>query len=79
MPNVEYLEGILTEPAEPLEGNMLKFVNSSGIIVVSIGTLVSSLPKEHLEKMREPVKELKYDVVWKWLDINYSPSFFMTK
>lgn len=82
MPNVEYLGGMATQPAEPLEGNLLEFVNSSknGIIVVSFGTLVNSLPKEHLDKMGETFKQLKYNVVWKWLDMNYSSlNVFLTK
>lgn len=82
LPNVEYLGGMGTQPAEPLEGDLLKFVHSSknGIIVVSYGSLVKILPREHIEKMGEAFKVLKYDVVWKWSDTKYSlPNVFMTK
>lgn len=82
LPNVEHLGGMGAQPAEPLKGDLLKFVNSSkrGIIVVSFGSLVSLLPKEHLEKMREAFKQIKYDVVWKWSDASYSSAnVFITK
>lgn len=82
LPNVEYIGGLGAQPAEPLEGDLLKFVNSAknGIIVVSFGSVVSSLPKEHLEKMGEAFKQIKYDIVWKWSDTSYSSSnVFLTK
>ena len=82
LPNVEYLGGMATCPAKSLDGDLLEFVNSSknGIIVVSFGSVVSTLPKEHLEKMGEAFKKIKYDVVWKWSDTNYSSTnVFLTK
>ena len=74
LPSVEYLGGMATHPAEPFEGDLLKFVNSSqdGIVVVSFGSVVSSLPKDHLDKMGKAFKKIKYDVVWARSDTNYS-------
>ena len=82
LPNVEYLGGMGAHPAKPLEGDLVKFVNSSknGIIVASFGSVVSTLPKEHLDKMGKAFKKIKYDVVWKWSDTNYSSTnVFLTK
>ena len=82
LPNVEYLGGMATYPTKPLEDDLFKFVNSSknGIIVVSFGSIISTLPKDHLDKMGKAFKKIKYDVVWKWSDTNYSSTnVFLTK
>lgn len=74
LPNVEYLGGLGTEPAKSIQGDLLKFVDSSknGIVIVSFGSVVSSLPKDHLDKMGEAFKQIKYDVIWKQNDASYS-------
>ena len=81
LPNVKYIGGIATKPAERLQGDLLEFVNTSkhGIIVVSHGTLVH-WKADHLKKMEEAFSKIKYDVVWKHSNSSYShPNVLLTK
>lgn len=80
LPNVKYIGGIAVQPAGPLKGKILKFVNASkhGVIVVSPGSFVSW--GIHVKKMIEAFSKIKYDVVWKHSNTSYSsPNVLITK
>ncbi|CAE1292247.1 UGT [Acanthosepion pharaonis] len=80
LPNVKYIGGMASQPAEPLQGNILDFINASknGVIVVSPGSLISW--EIHARKMEEAFSKIKYDVVWKHSNSSYSrPNVLLTK
>lgn len=80
LPNVKYIGGIATQPAKPLKGKILEFVNASkhGVIVVSPGSSINW--DIHLKKMEEAFSKIKYDVVWKHSNISFSrPNVLLTK
>ena len=82
LPNVKYVGGMGTRPAEPLKGKLLKFFSSSknGVIVVSPGSFVNWGKKNHLREMEEAFSKIKYDVVWKHSNSSYSsPNVLLTK
>lgn len=75
LPNVKYIGGLATGPAEPLQGDILEFVSKSqyGVVVVSPGSLVN-WHGDHLNKLEEAFSKIKYDVVWKHSNSSYSRS-----
>ena len=80
LPNVKYIGGMASQPARPLKGKILEFVNASknGVIVVSPGSLISW--DIHVTKMEEVFSKIKYDVVWKHSNSTYSrPNVLLTK
>ncbi|GAB1601278.1 2-hydroxyacylsphingosine 1-beta-galactosyltransferase-like [Argonauta hians] len=82
MPNVKLIGGLTTRPASELQGDMLKVANKSrhGIIVVSFGSFIKDLPKEHILKLEAAFKEIKYDVIWKRSDLkSLAPNIYMSK
>ncbi|GAB1601277.1 UDP-glucuronosyltransferase 2B20-like [Argonauta hians] len=82
LPNEIFIGGVATHPAMPLKGNLKEFTEKStnGIIVVSFGSMVEDLPKEHLNKLEMAFKEIKYDVIWKHSYLKSSaPNIYMSK
>lgn len=72
LPNVKYIGGIAVQPAKPLKGKILEFVDASknGVIVVSPGSTVSW--GDHVKKMEDAFSKIKYDIVWKHSNSSYS-------
>lgn len=70
MPNVVYVGGFQCRPAEPLPADLEAFMQSSGehgVVVMSLGTLVSALPKEVTEAVAQAFAKLPHKVVWRFL------------
>lgn len=76
MPNVVYIGGFQCQEAKALPAEMEAFMQSSGehgVVVMSLGTLVSALPREVTEAIAATFAELPQKVVWKFL--GEKPSF----
>ncbi|XP_034146452.1 UDP glucuronosyltransferase 5 family, polypeptide G1 [Esox lucius] len=70
MPNVVYVGGFQCRPARPLPADLEAFMQSSGehgVVVMSLGTLVSALPKEVSEVVALAFAQLPHKVVWRFL------------
>lgn len=70
MPNVAYIAGFQSKPAGPLPAELEAFMQSSGehgVVVMSLGTLVSALPREVMEAIAAGFAELPQKVIWKFL------------
>ncbi|XP_064827196.1 UDP glucuronosyltransferase 5 family, polypeptide G2 [Oncorhynchus masou masou] len=68
MPNVVYIGGFQCRPAKPLPGELEAFMQSSGeqgVVVMSLGTLISALPKEVTEAVAAAFAQLPQKVVWR--------------
>ncbi|XP_057697958.1 UDP-glucuronosyltransferase 2B16-like [Corythoichthys intestinalis] len=69
MPNVIYMGGIQCKPAEPLPDHLEEFVQSSGehgIIVMSLGTIVSQLPEDVADEIAATFAKLPQKVIWSY-------------
>ncbi|CAL8377234.1 UDP glucuronosyltransferase 5 family, polypeptide G1 isoform X3 [Gadus morhua] len=70
MPNMVYIGGFQCREAKPLPTELEAFMQSSGehgVVVMSLGTLVSALPKEMTEVIAEAFSRLPQKVVWRYL------------
>lgn len=70
MPNVVYIGGFQCQEARPLAAEMEAFMQSSGehgVVVMSLGTIVSGLPREVTEAIAAAFAELPQKVVWKFM------------
>ncbi|XP_072543530.1 UDP glucuronosyltransferase 5 family, polypeptide G1 [Salminus brasiliensis] len=70
MPNVVYVGGFQCKPAKLLPPDMEEFVQSSGeqgVVIMSLGTIISALPKEITEIIAAAFAELPQKVIWKYL------------
>ncbi|CAL8349765.1 unnamed protein product [Merluccius merluccius] len=68
MPNVIYMGGFQCKPAKPLPQHLEDFVQSSGehgVIVMSLGTLIASLPHEVSEEIAAAFAKLPQKVIWR--------------
>ncbi|KAL2093392.1 hypothetical protein ACEWY4_010704 [Coilia grayii] len=68
MPNVVYMSGFQCKPAKPLPVYLEEFVQSSGehgVIIMSLGTLVGSLPSDISEEIAAAFAELPQKVIWR--------------
>lgn len=68
MPNIVYIGGFQCRPPEPLPGELEAFVKSSGehgLIVMSLGVLISSLPKDITEIIAAAFAQLPQKVLWR--------------
>ncbi|KAM9425180.1 UDP glucuronosyltransferase 5 family, polypeptide G1 [Pholidichthys leucotaenia] len=69
MPNVVYIGGFQSKKAQPLSDELEAFMQSSGedgVVVMSLGTLVSALPREVTEAITAAFAELSQKVVWRF-------------
>ena len=69
MPNLVYIGGFQCRPAKPLPGDLEAFVQSSGqhgVIVMSLGTLISALPREITEVIASAFARLPQKVIWRF-------------
>ncbi|CAG12706.1 unnamed protein product, partial [Tetraodon nigroviridis] len=70
MPNMVYIGGFQCQEAQPLPAELEAFMRSSGehgVVVMSLGTIVSALPREVTEAMASAFAELPQKVVWKFV------------
>ncbi|XP_053715933.1 UDP glucuronosyltransferase 5 family, polypeptide G1 [Synchiropus splendidus] len=70
MPNVIYIGGFQSKAAKPLPDDLEAFVQSSGehgVVMMSLGTIVSALSKEMTEEIAAAFAELPQKVIWKFL------------
>ncbi|XP_030644722.1 UDP-glucuronosyltransferase 2C1 [Chanos chanos] len=75
MPNVVYVGGFQCKPSKPLSAELEEFVQGSGehgLIVMSLGTLISSLPQEITEAIAAAFAELPQRVVWRYIGVRPS-------
>lgn len=69
MPNVVYIGGFQCKPPEPLPSELEEFVQSSGehgFIVMSLGSLVKSLPVEITSEIAAAFSQIAQKVIWKY-------------
>ncbi|XP_046905135.1 UDP glucuronosyltransferase 5 family, polypeptide G1 [Hypomesus transpacificus] len=70
MPNVVYVGGFQCGRPQPLSAELEGFVQGSGeagVVVMSMGTLVSALPMEITEAIATAFAQLPQRVVWRYL------------
>ncbi|XP_044039129.1 UDP glucuronosyltransferase 5 family, polypeptide G1 [Siniperca chuatsi] len=68
MPNVVYIGGFQCKKARPLPVELEAFMQTSGehgVVVMSLGTLVSALPREVTEAIAAAFAQLPQKVVWR--------------
>ncbi|XP_051973384.1 UDP glucuronosyltransferase 5 family, polypeptide D1 [Xyrauchen texanus] len=68
MPNVVYIGGFQCKPSKPLPEDLEAFVQSSGdhgFIIMSLGTLVKSLPIDMANKIAAVFASLPQKVIWR--------------
>ncbi|XP_051896231.1 UDP-glucuronosyltransferase 2A1-like [Pristis pectinata] len=69
MPNFVYIGGFQCKPARPLAAEFEEFVQSSGehgLIVMSLGTLVGSLPMQITKQIAEAFAQVPQKVIWRY-------------
>ncbi|KAM4620672.1 UDP glucuronosyltransferase 5 family, polypeptide D1 [Polymixia lowei] len=68
MPNVVYIGGFQCKPAQPLPTDLEEFVQSAGehgVIIMTLGTLVSALPSEIADEIAGVFAKMPQKVIWK--------------
>uniref|UniRef100_A0A0B7BTZ9 UDP-glucuronosyltransferase n=1 Tax=Arion vulgaris TaxID=1028688 RepID=A0A0B7BTZ9_9EUPU len=80
LPNTKLIGGSSASPVKPLVGDFKKFVDQSkrGIIVVSFGGHVMSIPQTIASKLLSAFQQLDLDVVWRVNITSPDPSRIMT-
>lgn len=69
MPNAVYIGGFHCKPPKPLSQELEDFVQSSGehgVIVMSLGTIVSQLPEHVVEEIAAAFAKLPQKVIWRY-------------
>ncbi|XP_051896381.1 UDP-glucuronosyltransferase 2A1-like [Pristis pectinata] len=69
MPNIVYIGGFQCKPAQPLAAEFEEFVQSSGkhgLIVMSLGSIVSSLPMRITMQIAEAFAQVPQMVIWRY-------------
>ncbi|XP_038562116.1 UDP-glucuronosyltransferase 2C1-like [Micropterus salmoides] len=70
MPNIVYIGGFQCKPPKPLPADLDDFVQSSGdhgVIIMTLGTLVGSLPQDIAEEIAAAFAQLPQKVVWRYI------------
>uniref|UniRef100_A0A8C6U307 UDP-glucuronosyltransferase n=1 Tax=Neogobius melanostomus TaxID=47308 RepID=A0A8C6U307_9GOBI len=70
MPNVVYMSGFQCKPPKALPADLEEFVQSSGnhgVVLMSLGTLVSKLPAHITEEIAVAFAQLPQKVIWRYL------------
>lgn len=68
MPNVVYIGGFQCKPSKPLPAELEEFVQSSGehgFIVMSLGSIVKSLPLEITSEIAAAFRKIPQKVIWR--------------
>ncbi|CAL9702006.1 unnamed protein product [Knipowitschia caucasica] len=69
MPNAIYMGGFQCKPSKPLPPHLEDFVQSSGehgVIVMSLGTFIGSLPHDLSEEIAAAFAKLPQKVIWRY-------------
>ncbi|XP_069768011.1 UDP-glucuronosyltransferase 2C1-like isoform X2 [Narcine bancroftii] len=69
MPNIVYIGGFQCKPAKPLAAELEIFVQSSGehgLIVMSLGSIINSLPMQITMEIAEAFAQVPQKVIWKY-------------
>ncbi|XP_063069136.1 UDP-glucuronosyltransferase 2B17-like [Engraulis encrasicolus] len=75
MPNIVYMGGFQCKPVKPLPQHVEDFVQSSGehgVVIMSLGTLVSELPKRIVEEMAAAFAQLPQKVIIRYTGVKPS-------
>ncbi|XP_064635018.1 2-hydroxyacylsphingosine 1-beta-galactosyltransferase-like [Lineus longissimus] len=66
-PNIVLVGGITAQPAKPVTGEIARIVNNAkdGFILVSFGSMISSMPLEMQERFVNAFGQLRQIVIWK--------------
>ncbi len=70
MPNLVYIGGFQCRPAKPLPAELEKFMQSSGdhgVVVMSLGTLITGLPREVMEAIATAFARMPQKVIWRFI------------
>ncbi|XP_034060737.1 UDP-glucuronosyltransferase 2C1-like [Gymnodraco acuticeps] len=70
MPNVVYMAGFQCKPPKPLPVDLEDFVQSSGehgVIMMTLGTLLSNLPQDVAEEIAAAFAQLPQKVIWRYM------------
>lgn len=70
MPNVVYIGGFHCKKAQPLPAELEAFMQSSGehgVVVMSLGTFISALPRKVTEAIAAAFAELPHKVIWRFV------------
>ncbi|XP_035379536.1 UDP glucuronosyltransferase 5 family, polypeptide A1 [Electrophorus electricus] len=70
MPNVVYMGGFQCKPSKSLPDDLEEFLQSSGehgVIVMSLGTIISQLPQGPTEEIAAAFSELPQKVIWRYI------------
>lgn len=68
LPNIVYIGGFQCKPSEPLSPELEEFVQNSGehgFILMSLGTLIESLPVEITSEIAAAFAQLPQKVIWR--------------
>ncbi|XP_066524186.1 UDP glucuronosyltransferase 5 family, polypeptide A1 [Hoplias malabaricus] len=69
LPNVVYMGGFQCKPSKPLPSQLEEFVQSSGehgVIIMSLGTIISQLPLDISEEIAAAFAQLPQKVIWRY-------------
>ncbi|XP_069819168.1 UDP-glucuronosyltransferase 3A1-like isoform X2 [Dendropsophus ebraccatus] len=70
LPNIQCIGGLLAKPAKPLTQELEDFIaesGDSGFIVVTLGSMISSLPLvEFLKEMNDGFAKIPQKVIWRY-------------
>uniref|UniRef100_A0A8C6F099 UDP-glucuronosyltransferase n=2 Tax=Marmota marmota marmota TaxID=9994 RepID=A0A8C6F099_MARMA len=69
LPNFDFVGGLHCKPAKPLPKEMEEFVQSSGengIVVFSLGTMVSNMPEEKANMIAFALAQIPQKVIWRF-------------
>ncbi|KAM9331026.1 UDP-glucuronosyltransferase 3A1-like [Gastrophryne carolinensis] len=70
LPHVQYIGGLMAKPAKPLSQELEDFIAESGdlgFIVVTLGSMISSLPTiEFLKEMNSGFAKVPQKVIWRY-------------
>lgn len=69
MPNIVYIAGFQCKPSKPLPKDLEEFVQSSGdhgIIIMTLGTLIGTLPEDVTEDIAAAFALLPQKVLWRY-------------
>ncbi|XP_073400037.1 UDP-glucuronosyltransferase 3A1-like isoform X2 [Dendrobates tinctorius] len=69
-PNIQCIGGLLAGPAKPVSADLEDFIagsGDSGFIVVSLGSMIPSLPiLEFVKEMNEGLSKVRQKVIWRY-------------
>ncbi|KAF7706528.1 UDP glucuronosyltransferase 5 family, polypeptide G1 [Silurus meridionalis] len=70
MPNIVYIGGFQCRPAKPIHSELEEFMQSSGdhgVVVMSLGVMVTALPKQITEAIAAAFAKLPQKVIWRYV------------